>query len=192
MAKIIIERKKSFGGSMEHHNVYCMNELIGDLKNRGKLEFDADVGTHILTFKPILCKKKAATTFTVVVNDENEVIPLKTYFNMNGDYIVAYADDKPHMPIYEISAPTGDPATGITERRTGLRCPRCKSFDIVPMTDVSTKGKDFDSGNACCGFLLCGPLGLLLGTTGKGKQTITKNYWICKTCGYKFSAGPNQ
>ena len=70
----------------------------------------------------------------------------------------------------------------------GFCCHKCGSNNIVPITEVETKGRDFKADDACCGFLLCGPIGLLCGALGKGKQTISTTYWICKNCGNKFKA----
>lgn len=49
-----------------------------------------------------------------------------------------------------------------------LRCPKCGS------TQVHVDKKGFDASNACCGAILCGPLGLLFGADGANK--------IKKTC----------
>jgi hypothetical protein len=45
--------------------------------------------------------------------------------------------------------------------------------------------KDSNSaGDACCGYLLFGPIGLLCGF---GKvSSENKMYWICQDCGYKW------
>ena len=115
---------------------------------------------------------------------------------MSGEYEVEYADNKPHIPtgviVSNAQAPNIDVSNdkagnaNIVSQPKGIHCPRCGSYDIMPVSEVSTKGKDFDAGNACCGYLLCGPLGLLFGATGKGKQTTTTTYWMCKGCGNKF------
>ena len=204
MATIIIRRKSSFAGSAQNHNVYLFNTFIGELKNGGSLEIPVEVGTHFLSFNSTMKKLGKNATFNVVINEPNEVVELKTYFDMSGNYIVNYADNKPHLPTgtnMANSQSSNIEATNVVNfsdnktehsnansHSTGIRCPRCGSYDIMPVSEVSTKGKDFDASNACCGYLLCGPLGLLFGATGKGKQTITTTYWMCKGCGNKFQS----
>ena len=198
MATIIIKRKSSMMGCAQNHNVYLLNTFVGELKNGGVLEVPVEVGTHILSFNSTMKKLGKNATFNVVVNEPNEIIELKTYFDMNGNYAVKYADNKPHIPV-GINA-TNNPTqnvvtlnehaenTNISTQSSGFHCPRCGSHDILPVSEVSTTGKDFKAGDACCGFLMCGPLGLLCGATGKGKQTTTNTYWMCKGCGNKFQA----
>lgn len=68
-----------------------------------------------------------------------------------------------------------------------LVCPRCgnKDLQMVTQSNVHTEGKDFSAGKGCLGFLLLGPLGLLCGMCGKGRQVGTTNIvsWICPKCG---------
>ena len=67
-----------------------------------------------------------------------------------------------------------------------LKCPYCGSTNLTPVMESSTSGKDFDAGSACCGTLLLGPIGLLCGTCGEGKQFTSESYWMCGSCGKKF------
>ena len=197
MAKIIIRRKSSMAGCAQKHDVYLLNTYLGELKSGGVLEATVDVGIHMLSFNRSTLKKIGKdTTFNVVVNEADEVVELKTYFDMNGNYTVKYADNKPHIPVGVNATNNQVQNTDSSENKTenqnivtqpsGLHCPRCGSHDIMPVSEVSTKGKDFNAGDACCGYMLCGPLGLLCGATGKGKQTTTNTYWMCKGCGNKF------
>ena len=198
MATIIIKRKSSFAGSAQNHDVYLLNTFVGNLKNGGILEIPVDVGTHILSFNSTMKKLGKNATFNVVINDPDEVVELKTKFGMSGEYEVEYADNKPHIPTgINVSNTQSQNVNSSNEKTyntnnstnsTGIHCPRCGSYDIMPVSEVSTKGKDFDAGNACCGYLLCGPLGLLFGATGKGKQITTTTYWMCKGCGNKFQS----
>ena len=64
-----------------------------------------------------------------------------------------------------------------------MNCPNCGSSNCFPMTE--TKSTDFDNVNACCGFLLWGPIGILCGLCGSG-ETTTKQYWKCGDCGRNF------
>lgn len=65
-----------------------------------------------------------------------------------------------------------------------LRCPKCGSEDIHFAT--SHESKSFSGGNACCGFLLAGPIGILCGLCGAGSST--KSFWVCRHCGAEFQA----
>lgn len=198
MAKIIIKRKSSFAGCAQNHDVYLLNTFVGNLKNGGILEIPVDVGTHMLSFNSTMKRLGKNVTFNVVVNEPDEIVELKTKFGMSGEYEVEYADNKPHIPtgvnVTNTQAQNIDASNDKTEnanivkQQTGIHCPRCGSYDIMPVSEVSTKGKDFNASDACCGYLLCGPLGLLCGATGKGKQTTTTTYWMCKGCGNKFQA----
>ncbi len=196
MAKIIIRRKSSMGGCAQNHNVYLLNTFVGELKNGGVLEVPVEVGTHMLSFNSTMKKLGKNATFNVVVNEPDEVVELQTKFAMSGEYVVEYADNKPHIPV-GVNAANNQPQNinssenkaenqNIVTQQSGLHCPRCGSHDIMPVTETSTKGKDFNAGDACCGYMLCGPLGLLCGATGKGKQTQSTTYWMCKGCGNKF------
>ena len=60
-------------------------------------------------------------------------------------------------------------------------CPRCGS-DNVHFITVQTS-QNFDKGDACCGYLLCGPLGLLCGVKGK---TESKTVRKCMNCTHEF------
>lgn len=196
MAKIIIRRKSSMAGCAQNHNVYLLNTFVGELKNGGVLEIPVEVGTHMLSFNSTMKKLGKNATFNAVVNEPDEVVELKTKFGMSGEYEVEYADNKPHIPVgvnainnqvqNTDSSENKSENQSIATQPSGLHCPRCGSHDIMPVSEVSTKGKDFKAGDACCGYMLCGPLGLLCGATGKGKQTTTNTYWMCKGCGNKF------
>ena len=196
MAKIIIKRKSSMAGCAQSHNVYLVNTFIGELKNGGVLEVPVDVGIHLLSFNSTMKKLGKNATFNVVVNEPDEVVELKTKFGMSGEYEVEYDDNRPHIPVgvnainnqvQDVDLSNDKIANqNIVAQSSGVNCPRCGSYDIVPISEVSTTGKDFKAGDACCGYMLCGPLGLLCGATGKGKQTTTTTYWMCKGCGNKF------
>ena len=67
-----------------------------------------------------------------------------------------------------------------------LRCPRCGGSNCTAIVETNTSGKDFSVGKGCCGFTLLGPIGILCGACGKGKQTTSTTYWMCSSCGNKF------
>lgn len=64
--------------------------------------------------------------------------------------------------------------------KTVVRCPNCGSTNIHFIT--SQGGQRIDKGGACCGFLACGPLGLLCGVKDEDTKTIRK----CMNCNHEF------
>lgn len=172
MAKIIINRKRQISGCALEYDVYFMNTYVGPLKSGEKIEVPAKLGGRSIYFK---CRGKKIgedATFYALVNEEDEVVEINCYFNADGRFVVEYADNKPHI------------ATGVPEPK--FYCPKCGSTDLVTINETSTVGKDYDGSSACCGTLLFGPLGLLCGFFGNGKQMKTTTYWLCKGCGNKF------
>ena len=200
MAKIIIRRKKSFVGSAQNHDVYFLNTHIGVLKSGGELEVPVEVGKHTIYFNSQMKKMGKNATFAAVVNAEDEIVELQTRFDVNGNYVVEYADNKPHIPTLLdsnddlqknseiVNSKSNVECKVQAQKSTVLCCPKCGSNDLVSITETSTKGKDFNASDACCGWLLCGPIGVLFGAMGKGKQTKSTTYWLCKGCGNKFKA----
>lgn len=69
-----------------------------------------------------------------------------------------------------------------------IRCPKCGNVGCTLITEHETQNKDFNTGNACCGYLMFGWEGILCGLCGTGSKTRTRNYWICPSCGKKFGA----
>ena len=100
MAKIIIKWNAVFMGAACKFDVYLMNTYIGELKCGRSIEASADVGCHMLYFKQKFgLGKNISTCFEVVINDESEIVELKAKFDMNGNFVVNYADNAPHIPI---------------------------------------------------------------------------------------------
>lgn len=64
-----------------------------------------------------------------------------------------------------------------------MRCPKCGSEHVQFATHTSGGGVSFS--DACCGYILMGPLGLLCGMCGSGVST--EEFWICHDCGNRFS-----
>ena len=62
-----------------------------------------------------------------------------------------------------------------------VRCPKCGSSNVEFVTYQASS--NFDKGDACCGYLLCGPIGLLFGAKDK---TEAKTVRKCKKCGHEF------
>ena len=69
-----------------------------------------------------------------------------------------------------------------------MKCPNCGGENCQIINEISTEGTNYDVANGCCGAILLGPLGLLCGLNGAGKQTVNTNYWVCNRCGYKWKA----
>lgn len=69
-------------------------------------------------------------------------------------------------------------------------CPKCGSDNLqtIVKTNVHSKGKDFSASKGCCGAFIFGPIGLLCGACGKGKQITTTNtsMFVCNDCGHEF------
>lgn len=65
-------------------------------------------------------------------------------------------------------------------------CPNCGSENCQIINEVSTTGKDFSASQGCCGAVLFGPIGLLCGLCGQGKQTKNNQFWVCNGCGNKW------
>ncbi|MFP4478621.1 MAG: double zinc ribbon domain-containing protein [Candidatus Izemoplasmatales bacterium] len=61
-----------------------------------------------------------------------------------------------------------------------VRCPNCGSAEIYLMTRESG---GFDASNACCGYIILGPLGLLCGLSSERESVTVRK---CKNCGYEF------
>lgn len=75
----------------------------------------------------------------------------------------------------------GDPKTHHNHKSNNLvRCPRCGSPEIFLMTRESN---GFAASNACCGYIIFGPLGLLCGLSGERESVTVRK---CKNCGYEF------
>lgn len=66
----------------------------------------------------------------------------------------------------------------------GIKCPHCGSTRLQFTTTVKTQGVSV--GDACCGYICLGPLGLLCGLCGAG-STETKEGWVCCDCGTRFT-----
>lgn len=110
---------------MNNFDVYLMNQYVGELKNGGTLQFDANVGTYLLEFKAkIRMNKMSDTSFSVVVNDPNEIVMLKAEIKMSGKLGIEYADGQQHIPTYTMTfsgqgasatqASQGAPSTPVT------------------------------------------------------------------------------
>lgn len=64
-----------------------------------------------------------------------------------------------------------------------MRCPNCGSENVNLIYNTSKRG--FKGSDACCGYILLGPLGLLCGALGSGKKD-TNEFWLCNNCGSRF------
>lgn len=66
-----------------------------------------------------------------------------------------------------------------------IKCPKCGSDSITLVSNTEKRG--FKSSDACCGYMILGPLGLLCGSIGSNK-TSTSEYWVCGSCGNHFQS----
>ena len=196
--QIKIIRKKQFCGCASACKIEIDGALIGQVKNGEEFEFELNEGVH--RFRFVDSFDRLLRTGTLTVDGEKNIL-INIQYNIStgkldifSGAVVCDAETKPNLlgALNTVSnqpqavAPTKDDLDDT--QTTGLRCPRCGSHDMIPVSEMSTQGKDFNAGDACCGWLLCGPIGLLCGARGKGKQTITTTYWMCKGCGNKFKA----
>lgn len=196
MAKIIIQRKSGVYGSVYKFDVYLVNKYIGQLNNGETIETTADVGKHTLFFKnKFKIGKNTDKTFDVVVNDEKEVVELSAKFNLKGEFVIDYSDGAPHIPTFNDSncnnnhAESQSVANPPAQTNNNLKCPKCGGHNLSPISETHTRGKNFSICNALCGSAVClGPIGMLCGFAGKGKQLSTVTYWLCSDCGNKFKA----
>lgn len=65
-------------------------------------------------------------------------------------------------------------------------CPKCGVNNSTIINETTTKGKNFSGGKGCLGWLFFGPLGILCGACGKGKQIKNQQFFICNNCGHKW------
>ncbi|MDD7218386.1 MAG: hypothetical protein PUI16_00035 [Clostridia bacterium] len=68
-----------------------------------------------------------------------------------------------------------------------MKCPNCGSDNCHYVSNTKVHSRGFGTGEACCGFLLMGPIGLLCGLCGMDTDSTVKEYWVCENCGNKFS-----
>ena len=62
-----------------------------------------------------------------------------------------------------------------------VHCPKCGSTNVHFVSRSQSQG--FNATNACCGYLMCGPIGLLCGVNNDQEiETVRK----CMNCGHEF------
>lgn len=98
-----------------------------------------------------------------------------------GQDLTLFDDDEDieKKEVVETYVREGDAASDKGDEK--VRCPRCGSSDVRFVT--KEVGSDVDAGNACCGYILFGPLGLLCGFTGDRKSITVRK---CMHCGHEF------
>lgn len=72
-------------------------------------------------------------------------------------------------------------------QQIGVRCPNCNSGNCQMMVETKSDSTPFSFGQACCGHILLGPIGLLCGFCGMGTEVKTTTYYKCNSCGAKFN-----
>ena len=68
-----------------------------------------------------------------------------------------------------------------------MKCPNCGSENCHFVSTTETHSTGYSVGKACCGALLMGPAGVICGLCGTSVKSHTREYWICNSCGDKFS-----
>ena len=86
--------------------------------------------------------------------------------------------DLPEIFSFSAIEPSNKIISNNDTKSDSPHCPRCGS------SHISANKKGVDAGNACCGALLFGPLGLLCGFTESNKVLVT-----CLKCGHQWKAG---
>ena len=86
----------------------------------------------------------------------------------------------PHCgnPMSNVVIPKSDSPAHEVDDKEYIFCPKCLS------THIHSEQKGFSGGKALVGAVIAGPLGLLAGTIGSKKVSLT-----CQKCGYHFMAG---
>ncbi len=110
--------------------------------------------------------------------EENNV--LENLENDNEEYVFCNKCGTKHLATDSFCRNCGNPLRSDAEEDV-VRCPQCGSKDISFVTYQASS--NFDTGDACCGYLLCGPIGLLFGAKEK---TEAKTVRKCKKCGCEF------
>ena len=105
---------------------------------------------------------------------------LETVGNDNEEYVYCNKCGTKHSKEDSFCKNCGNPLRSDVDDDS-IRCPQCGSKDIGFVTYQASS--NFDAGDACCGYLLCGPIGLLFGAKEK---TEAKTVRKCKKCGYEF------
>lgn len=67
-----------------------------------------------------------------------------------------------------------------------IHCPSCNGTNCNTVLETETHSSPFGFGDACCGYILLGPIGLLCGLCGASSETHTDTYYKCNDCGKKF------
>ena len=80
---------------------------------------------------------------------------------------------------------THSSSSGISQNKNDdvVKCPRCGSTQVEFVNKTHTQG--VSGSNACCGWLLIGPIGLLCGLCGAGNSS-SRAVRKCKKCGKEF------
>lgn len=75
----------------------------------------------------------------------------------------------------------------LEQNESKVKCPKCGSHHCVAMMETKTTKKGYSMTKGCCGYALLGPFGFLCGACGSGEISESKTYWVCQTCGRKFT-----
>ncbi len=68
-----------------------------------------------------------------------------------------------------------------------MYCPKCGNPHLQAITESEYRTKGYGAGKGCLGYLIFGPIGLICGLCGMGKEKgRTTSYWACNQCGHRF------
>lgn len=153
------------------------NTYIGVLKIGGKLEINVDVGSHILFFKSKLKPRKSSdTSFEVVVNEPDEIVEIKSEFDIaNGKFTIKYADNAPHIPVYrnsnDVESKSKTEAIAAHQSKNKIYCKKC-GMEIVGDAKFCNK----------CGQALNQPR-MQVETSANTQKLKYRNLITCRSCG---------
>lgn len=150
-----------------------------------------------------LIEVNAETRADLGTADKQPFRVLDADFRYNGTTIRYHIDDSPSMNKNQefdkvlncfakiqnkgnnSTGPSGNAANNLV-KPFQFSCPKCGGTNCTPIVETSTSGTNFSMGQGCCGYVLLGPIGILCGRCGKGKQIKSTTYWMCSNCGNKF------
>ena len=111
------------------------------------------------------------------VNSENTSIDVVN----EEEYVFCHRCGTKHSINENYCKNCGETLKNLEKEEDEVRCPKCGSKKVEFVTYQASS--NFDKEDACCGYLLCGPIGLLCGAKNQTEaRTVRKR----KKCGEEF------